>query len=505
MGAVESKTSRFDYMRRAVANWAMPPSDLQRLNEIDNSVEGLVLKLQRTQGQLDQLMIDSDVGRYKWMRWNNLAQYDYNPERIQLQDYKKMLNYDNVVAAAFDLIQMGCLMKPWRINHPDDEVADTLTKALNQMRWPNFREAMKEMMKALVYGFSVSEIVFDDFQGGKYWMPRMTNGIKTFDPETIRFYTDDYGNLLKITQLLTTMVSLPVERCVVWTHEREWGNWYGKSLLRAAYKNWFIKDAMLKFANIAYERFGSPLLLGVANNDKDMGTILQAMEHLYARSQSVIRKTGPDDQTDIRVVESKRAEMPFSQYIQYHDNMILRRMIMSTKIFEGGGGTYGPKIQLDLIFMRFEDFRRELTQTIDDFLRIVSDLNWPNEDGVYPTIEFAPLTTMDQNIIVQKIFQAIDKNIIYRGEDWIRGELDLPPIDTKDIPKLEEQAASQKAKPSNDPYNKKPAPNRDPMKLPKNPEKSSLSELQLQLAELQEEVSRLSAAKFEEEDEGESW
>lgn len=413
----------------------MPPRDREFYRQIDQEVAGLVLKLQRANQQINQLT--EDVGIYRSHAWANLASGDYNPEEISYDEYKKMLNYDAQVIAGFDIIQMGVLMKPWKIMHPDTEIVNTLTAALRRMKYPTIREAMKEMMKAIPYGFTTTELVFDDYQ--KYWMPRRTNGLKTFDPEYIRFFTDPYGNLEEIQEWLGgERIPLPLDRTLVWSHDREWGNWYGKGLLRGCYKNWFIKDAMLKFANIAYERFGSPIMLGTATSVGAMTLIGEAIEHLFARSQAVIRKTDKDDPTNIEVLESKRATMPFEQYIKYHDEMIFRRMLIGEPIFSGGGSTYSSKVPLDLLMMRFADFRLELTNVMDVMLQVITDLNWSVD--VYPKLQFEPLTTLDQEAVIQKIFNSIDRRVIYIDEPWIREDLQLPPATDEIKKRLEEDA-----------------------------------------------------------------
>ena len=413
----------------------MPSKDREFYRQIDEEFEGIVYKLQRANQQIKGLT--EDTGLYKARAWQNLGVGDYNPEEIGYDEYKKMLNYDAQVIAGFDIIQMGVLMKPWKIIHEDEEIVKTLTASFERMRWPGIRDAMKEMMKAIPYGFTTTELVFDDYKG--YWMPRRLNGLKTFDPELIRFYTDPPGNLLKIEERIGgDRIPLPLDRTLVWVHEKEWGNWYGKALLRGCYKNWFIKDNMLKFANIAYERFGAPILLGVAANVKDLQTIGEAIEHLFARSQAVIRKGDEKDPTDIKVIESKRAEMPFERYIRYQDEMILRRMLIGEPIFSGGGSTYSSKVPLDLLMMRFEDFRLELTGVMNDMLQVITDLNWSTD--VYPKFKFAPLTTLDQEAIIQKVFTAIDKGVIYVDEPWLRDELHFPPPSDEVKKRMKERA-----------------------------------------------------------------
>jgi len=385
-------------------------------------LEEATLKLARSQQQTNQLL-GTDVGKFR-SDWEQLSDGDYNPESIGLEEYKNMADYDAQVIAGFELIEMGVLMKPWKITHPDPEVAATLTKAFQRLRYPNFRDSMKEMMNAILFGSSVTEIVYEEFEG--FWMPRKQNGLKTFDPATIRYFTDVYGNLEKIQQDLGGYKKdLPLDRVLVWTHEKEFGNWYGKSILRGCYKNWFIKDAMMKFANIAYERFGAPILLGKVQNDSDAQAMLLKLQTLVSRAQGVITKQGPDDQTGIDVLESKKTEMPYDKYIRFQNEMILRRMLISQKVFEGGGGTYGPKVPLDLIFMRFEDFRLELLDVLNTMIQMITDLNWSNIP--YPVVEFEPLSLVDKTQLAQLVFDALDKGIVDKEESWIRPQLGLPP------------------------------------------------------------------------------
>jgi len=422
-------------IRRRISNFLMPPEDLTFYRQIDDQIEGMILKLQRSEQKVKGLT--EDIGVYKPTTWANLTIGDYNPEEIGYDEYKKMLDYDAQVIAGFDIIQMGVLMKPWKIVHEDEEIVKTLTDSLDRMRWPTFRDAMKQMMLAIPYGFTATELVFDDYKN--FWMPRRLNALKTFNPEQIVFYTDPPGNLLKVEQRISgERISLPLDRTLIWSHEKQWGNWYGKSILRGCYKNWFIKDSMLKFANIAYERFGSPILLGVSSTLKDMVTIGEAIEHLFARSQAVIRRGDEKDPTDIKVLESKRAEMPFERYIRYQDEMILRRMLIGEPIFSGGGSTYSSKVPLDLLMMRFEDFRLELIGVMNDMLQIITDLNWSVD--VYPKLSFAPLTTLDQAAIFQKIFTALDKGLIYTDEPWVRTELHFPAPSDEVRKRLEETA-----------------------------------------------------------------
>lgn len=51
-------------------------------------------------------------------------------------------------------------------------------------------------------------------------------------------------------------VEIPVNRLVMYCHEREGGNWLGISVLRAAYKNWLLKDRALRTWSTSIDRNG---------------------------------------------------------------------------------------------------------------------------------------------------------------------------------------------------------------------------------------------------------
>lgn len=64
-------------------------------------------------------------------------------------------------------------------------------------------------------------------------------------------------------------IPIPVSRLVAYVHEREAGNWLGESLLRPAYKNWLVKDRLLRVQAQTIERngMGVPLYKGAEGED----------------------------------------------------------------------------------------------------------------------------------------------------------------------------------------------------------------------------------------------
>lgn len=120
----------------------------------------------------------------------------------------------------------------------------------------SFKEFLRLASLELVYGHSYFEQVYDvDAFGlahiGKLaWRPPRT--ISEIDVASD-------GGLVAIKQQALKdgkAVVIPVDRLVAFVNEREGANWFGESLLRAAYKMFILKDRVLRIQALTAERNG---------------------------------------------------------------------------------------------------------------------------------------------------------------------------------------------------------------------------------------------------------
>ena len=111
----------------------------------------------------------------------------------------------------------------------------------------SFAEHLRHALLMLPFGFMAFEQVYRlDAQGRlrlRKLAPRMPRTIKQ-----MHVATD--GGLESIEQWPSKPGEqgpvLGVDRLVVYVHEQEAGDWFGTSVLRAAYKNWLLKDPTLR-------------------------------------------------------------------------------------------------------------------------------------------------------------------------------------------------------------------------------------------------------------------
>lgn len=86
-------------------------------------------------------------------------------------------------------------------------------------------------------------------------------------------------------------VSIPAEKLLVFSYRREGDNYEGTSVLRSAYKSYFIKDALYKFDAVRHERqsVGIPIIyLPDGASDDDKAEALQIVTNIRSTEQTGI-------------------------------------------------------------------------------------------------------------------------------------------------------------------------------------------------------------------------
>lgn len=125
------------------------------------------------------------------------------------------------------------------------------TRRKDRFSW---QEHLRLALLELVFGHSFFEQVYRE-ENGQHRLRKLA----WRPPRTIsNIEVARDGGLEAIEQLGGTgdKIRIPVERLVAYVNDREGGNWVGQSLLRGAYKNWLLKDRMLRAQALTVERNG---------------------------------------------------------------------------------------------------------------------------------------------------------------------------------------------------------------------------------------------------------
>lgn len=178
--------------------------------------------------------------------------------------YREMMT-DDQVKACISYKRALLTGRPFDIKPASDdaqakEIADFVHGNLVDV---NFNRLMNEACSAFEFGFSAGEILWEI----KGTPPRMhLKTIKFRDPEYMFIHSDIQGNIVEFVQKPTMMpgqaeIRLEPDKIFHYAYQRQFGNHYGMSDLRAAYRAWWSKKYITQFWNVFLERFGSPLMM----------------------------------------------------------------------------------------------------------------------------------------------------------------------------------------------------------------------------------------------------
>lgn len=207
--------------------------------------------------------------------WNALAPdaHEANPALVwpaSIDVYDKMRREDSQVMSVMRAVTFPIRRTTWMIDPAGarptvvNHVASSFGLpvkgrdekiALRSRDRFDFDEHLRLALLELVFGHSVFEQVYRLEANGLLGLRKLA----WRPPRTIaKWEVAADGGLVAVEQRggRAGTVRIPIDRLVVYVNEREGGNWVGTSLLRTAYKNWLLKDRMLRAQAVTVERNG---------------------------------------------------------------------------------------------------------------------------------------------------------------------------------------------------------------------------------------------------------
>jgi phage gp29-like protein len=394
----------------------------------------------------DLAELAKEVGIYKDTTGELPDQEDFLTGDFDLEIYEKMMN-DGQVKAGLDMIKLSATARGYTVTGDDAEskkYADFINENFEMIRG-NIEDVLGEMLTALEYGFSCTEKVFEQ-KDGKIMLKKM----KVLNPHSVRVKTDRFGDIVYVKQRIgSKVIRIPASKIIWYTNDKKFGDPYGTSALRTVYKHWFIKDKMYRFANIAYERYGTPLLVGQVQDAKDVAKMRDLLRKINGMTGLAV--SGGDK---VEAIQGSNAD--FVGYIEHHDRKIMESMLvppMMLGVSRGQSGSYAlTNNQFDVFIFRLQALQRDLKALIEEeIIRPLIDLNFPNVRR-YPAFNFKPITKEDSEKMSRVFTAMITAGVVAPTEEWIREELGFPAMDKETKKAMEEaRKAAQEALKGNSP------------------------------------------------------
>ncbi len=347
----------FGLLRNGSTQHAVPREESVPLDENDiNKLTGrqrvpvLSLDLEDEQGNIlvqNNELTEVELSREEW-----------------LKEYHKM-RLDDSVQDALNILVTAISNFRYYVFPASDEAKDVKIAAwlADQLgighpsfsKYNNFRTLLKAYELSLIYGYSALEIVLNEAGG-------LDKLVLIHPFSIVDIERDSKGGPKNLVvrgyvKAGTTQASeykevkVPFAKVVFFAHADE-GNLDGRSILRAAYVPWRIKQAMLKLVNAGYERFllGIPVLTvpkTVTPGTKEWKMAENTLKALAAKPRSGVAL--PEGwQLEIYTVNS---QMPDAlPYIVRQDVAIKRAMGVSMAALGlDTGGNYKQSDQLSKV------------------------------------------------------------------------------------------------------------------------------------------------------------
>ncbi|MFN3008608.1 phage portal protein family protein [Mycolicibacterium wolinskyi] len=185
---------------------------------------------------------------------------EYRPElrgRYAIKMYEEMRRGDATVHAGLMAVKYPIISVTWNTESGGEDTVDEDAKELIDYNFTevlNWRETLTEMLTMLDFGFYVAELVFD---------VRPVNGVDrivlvkiAYRKQTTIEAWETKEHTPGITQRLTSgeTVSIPMDKLIILSHQKEGDNWEGLSILRSAYQNWYYKKTFYQIDAVKHER-----------------------------------------------------------------------------------------------------------------------------------------------------------------------------------------------------------------------------------------------------------
>ena len=344
----------------------------------------------------------------------------YQADELSWEDYDRMLR-DPQIKSGYELIRMFLLSRKVVVNPASDsdedkEIAEQLNSMLDDMKYP-MRKVRNDMYSALIYGYSVSEIVWGMEEGDEFVSIDRIRPIPIDTLDDCFRYNED-GDVETIIQTIDDEeIEIPAEKCLIYTYDEQFGDRDGTSILDGVYDNWYMKQKLLSWYNVFLQKHEGPTLAGFIENPAFKDLMMEQMDEIREGRANIT--LGMNDR--LEVIESTKKGDGFKEAINYHDTMIYRKMNIGTMILgqENGAGAYAQsQTQFDALSIFLDGIHEDIAAELQHKIKELVDMNWTVDD--YPVISFETFEEKDLLGLINAIKPLIDAGAIDPQEKWFR-------------------------------------------------------------------------------------
>jgi len=363
--------------------------------------------------------------------------------RKGIEIYDTMMNEvqveNSINAIRYSVIPNNYQIIPATKDKQDVEIADFVAWVFENMDG-SLKRFLWDCMSAIYRGYAILEKNFKVCEGGKYNGMWALSSIKPQWPGDYELIVDEYNNLIEIKNVADQETTVPIYKFIVYSHNPEDGNIYGRSVLRKVYKHYWSKDFLLKWWNIYLETYGFPTRIAkypagsYSQSASGDGASQNQLQSILKDIMSNTAITIPNDiEIDFEQVASGGA-LGFLKAIEYHDKQIVTGIQGQTLTSTTGDGK-GSYALGDIHAATKETYVGMIRSDIEDtimFEQVIKQLVDLNYQGVesYPKFRSSPRGKGIEDMTASDVMTLFAGGIITPSDvNDYREKLGLPRVD----------------------------------------------------------------------------
>lgn len=394
-----------------------------------------------------------------WLNWDPFEKVPDLQPLDAISVFAEMDNNDSRVASLLEASSLPILETDWRIdpNGAPAEVVQFVSRNLNlpvvgfdtvddpgrsRGRFSWMQHLRQVASPTLQFGHSVFEQVYRR-DGDKLVLRKLGPRPQW---TILRFNTALDGGLESITQLAPVgsgpmvygpmPLEIPVNRLVVYTRNMRPGMWWGRSILRASYKHWLLKNELLRIEVEAIRRNGMGLPVGTASKPNDQKEV-DHMQQVAARARGGMNSGIGLAAGQSLTLLGVQGNLPdIRAAITYHDKAIALSGLAHYLNIDGGGSYAMVAVQEKPFVQALNAAAKQYAEigqqhVIEDLV----DINF-GTDARCPRLVFDPIGS-GQDATAASLKMLVEAGLLapdLRIERSLRQALDLPAKPDADDP-----------------------------------------------------------------------
>lgn len=385
--------------------------------------------------------------------------------------YREMRENDATIGAVLFALEMLIRRIPWSVQPADQtpqaqEYAELVRGMLFEDMSQSWPMMLSEILSFLPYGWAYHEIVYKRRTGGQP-LPgrelaadvapsRYTDGLIGWRKWPIRaqetllrweFAPEGLRGMVQQDPVAARVVTVPIEKALLFRAFAYKGNPEGRSILRSAYRSWYMKTRIENIEGIGIERDLAGLPVGYIPAELFSGNLTAAQQLQMNAFKTIIRNIRRDEQEGVLwplVYDDKgnkrydltllstggSRQFDTSKVIDRYDTRILQSVLADViMVGQGATGSYSlAETKSDLLTMAITGIVEAIVETVNRYaIPRLWTLN-ALEPALQPYLMHGQVRQVDFEKFTNGVKNLAQAGFVMTPDDeaHIRGEIGFP-------------------------------------------------------------------------------